>query len=136
MVDTKCDKCGDESNSEPDLQCGRLLGVDADDEESLPPRCDGTYRSQDLWVMANGLLYAPLGTLADACRIPEIADLVVELIEKDLGERPSPEFLCRILTATAAQTAARFGVEIGVEFMAHARSIERPMGRRLRHQAR
>jgi hypothetical protein len=39
-----CDSCGDVSNSEPGLGCGRALGRDADGDESLPPYCKGTYR--------------------------------------------------------------------------------------------
>lgn len=41
---TKCDKCGDESNSAPNLTCGRSLGLDAHGEETCAPYCDGTYR--------------------------------------------------------------------------------------------
>lgn len=34
----KCDKCGDVSNSEPDLKCGRV------EPESWDGPCVGTYR--------------------------------------------------------------------------------------------
>jgi hypothetical protein len=44
--ETKCDKCGDESNSEPNEPCGRSLGLDKAGEETMGPYCDGTYRSQ------------------------------------------------------------------------------------------
>ncbi len=41
---TKCNKCGDESNSAPKLVCGRSLGKDCTDDERLLPYCDGIYR--------------------------------------------------------------------------------------------
>ena len=40
----KCNKCGDESNSAPGLQCGRALGTTKDGDESLPPHCNGVYQ--------------------------------------------------------------------------------------------
>lgn len=44
MARTKCDKCGDMSNSAPNLVRGRALGKDCTGDERLPPYCDGTYR--------------------------------------------------------------------------------------------
>lgn len=42
---TKCDRCGDESNSDPDLMCGRVEYDE--DERPVTEPCTGTYRKME-----------------------------------------------------------------------------------------
>lgn len=44
---TRCNKCGDESNSDPGLICGRSLA----EETGLPVYCDGIYEGGDSHVV-------------------------------------------------------------------------------------
>lgn len=43
---TRCEKCGDVSNSQPGLRCGRL-------EEGWVEPCDGVYKETDFATIAD-----------------------------------------------------------------------------------
>lgn len=117
---TKCNKCGDESNSDPGLTCGRSLGVDEDGDETLPPYCDGTY----LRIEADNANEPLRLTLCSICDEPTHAS------ESDDYER------CAACRADAAEVLAmRFG-ERGVtprnerrvnEYLRERRTSDRPL---------
>lgn len=62
--ETVCDLCGDHSNSEPGLKCGR-----SSDDEGNPPYCQGTYREKEVYRTGNRAcpVFVGDGPVCDLC---------------------------------------------------------------------
>lgn len=68
---TVCNKCGDESNSDPDLICGRNMA----DGTGLPIYCDGIYRGGDGHVVTDSPLRTRVMLVAAEIHVDENCEI-------------------------------------------------------------